>query len=50
LKGCASGECFNRLGTDWTDQRIERRRDPYLRARVPHEKIARDWKEGSDNE
>jgi len=48
LKGCASGECFNRLGADWTDQRIERRRDPYLRERVPREKITWDWKEEDD--
>lgn len=50
LIGCGEGECYHRLGTEWTGQRIDRVRDPYLRNRVPREKIARDWKGGAENE
>jgi coenzyme F420-reducing hydrogenase delta subunit len=43
IAGCAESACFNRLGVDWTKQRIAGRRDPYLRARVPRERIAMIW-------
>jgi ferredoxin/coenzyme F420-reducing hydrogenase delta subunit len=43
VAGCAESACYNRLGIDWTEQRFARRRDPYLRARVPRERIATIW-------
>jgi coenzyme F420-reducing hydrogenase delta subunit len=43
IAGCAESACFNRLGVDWTKQRIAGTRDPYLRARVPRERIAMVW-------
>jgi ferredoxin/coenzyme F420-reducing hydrogenase delta subunit len=43
LAGCAPGRCREREGLEWTEQRIDGRRDPYLRTRVPRERIARCW-------
>ncbi len=43
LTGCAAGDCFYRLGIHWTQQRIAGLRDPRLRARVPHERVATCW-------
>jgi len=43
LTGCREGGCFQRFGIDWTEQRIARLRDPYLRDRVPAERIGRCW-------
>jgi coenzyme F420-reducing hydrogenase delta subunit len=43
IAGCAESACFNRLGVDWTKQRIAGTRDPYLRARVPRERFAMIW-------
>ncbi len=43
LSGCASGNCHYRLGIDWTKQRLARARDPYLRNRVPRERIEQVW-------
>ncbi|MBI4273909.1 MAG: cytochrome b N-terminal domain-containing protein [Rhizobiales bacterium] len=43
IAGCARSACFNRLGAEWTEQRIAGTRDPYLRARVPRERIATIW-------
>ncbi len=43
VAGCAENACFNRLGIVWTEQRFARQRDPYLRARVPRERIATIW-------
>lgn len=43
IAGCAESACYNRLGVDWTKQRIEGTRDPYLRARVPRERIVTIW-------
>lgn len=43
IAGCAESACFSRLGIAWTKQRIERTRDPYLRTRVPRERIATVW-------
>ncbi len=39
LGGCREGSCFHRLGIDWTLRRIAGERDPYLRARVPRERL-----------
>ena len=43
LTGCSEGDCFYRLGIQWTEQRIAGLRDPRLRARVPHERVATCW-------
>jgi ferredoxin/coenzyme F420-reducing hydrogenase delta subunit len=43
VAGCAESACYNRLGVQWTEQRFARQRDPYLRARVPRDRIATIW-------
>lgn len=43
LTGCQGGDCFHRLGIDWTEARIACERDPYLRPRVSREKVAACW-------
>jgi ferredoxin/coenzyme F420-reducing hydrogenase delta subunit len=43
LTGCRQGDCHHRQGIDWTRQRIEGTRDPYLRQRVPRKRLATCW-------
>jgi coenzyme F420-reducing hydrogenase delta subunit len=43
IAGCSESACYNRLGIEWTRQRVAGERDPYLRARVPRERIAMIW-------
>ena len=43
LSGCRDGDCYYRLGIPWTRQRIAGERDPYLRKRVPRERLASCW-------
>jgi coenzyme F420-reducing hydrogenase delta subunit len=43
LAGCRQGDCYNRLGIRWTQSRIAGTRDPYLRERVPRERVAFSW-------
>ena len=43
LTGCRAGDCHFRQGVDWMEQRIGGRRDPYLRGRVPRERVAWTW-------
>ena len=43
LTGC--GDCRFRFGMDWTEQRINRQRDPNLRRRVGAHRIAMAWLE-----
>ncbi len=43
IAGCAERDCQNRLGRDWTLQRIARERDPFLRNRVPRERLLTVW-------
>ncbi len=43
LTGCAEGDCHYRLGIQWTEQRLAGERDPYLRKRVPRERIGEFW-------
>jgi ferredoxin/coenzyme F420-reducing hydrogenase delta subunit len=43
LTGCALGDCHNRLGNRWAEQRLAGERDPYLRERVPRERIGKFW-------
>jgi coenzyme F420-reducing hydrogenase delta subunit len=48
LAGCREGACYYRFGAEWTQERIERRRDPYLRARVPRERLCTIWAAPTD--
>ena len=43
IAGCAESACYHRLGIAWTKQRFDRTRDPYLRARVPRDRVAMIW-------
>ncbi len=43
VAGCAERACYNRLGVSWTQERFAGRRDPYLRARVPRERLRTIW-------
>ncbi len=43
IAGCAERACYNRLGVEWTKARFARKRDPYLRQRVPRERLATIW-------
>ena len=43
VAGCAESACYNRLGVNWTVQRFAGLRDPYLRKRVPRERLATIW-------
>jgi ferredoxin/coenzyme F420-reducing hydrogenase delta subunit len=43
IAGCAERECWNRLGGEWMQQRMARTRDPYLRERVPRERLLTVW-------
>lgn len=45
LSGCAHNDCQYRLGARWTEQRMNRERDPRLRKRVDNEKLAMLWAE-----
>jgi len=45
LGGCAHGGCDYRLGSTWTEQRMNRERDPQLRKRVDNKKLALMWTE-----
>jgi ferredoxin/coenzyme F420-reducing hydrogenase delta subunit len=43
VAGCPENACHNRLGGEWTAQRIAGLRDPHLRARVPRERLKLFW-------
>ncbi|MDX1709859.1 MAG: cytochrome b N-terminal domain-containing protein [Rhodovibrionaceae bacterium] len=43
LAGCAENGCHARLGLEWTQQRLAGERDPYLRERVPRERLRCLW-------
>lgn len=43
IAGCADCDCHHRLGERWLQERIERERQPGLRARVPRERILTRW-------
>jgi coenzyme F420-reducing hydrogenase delta subunit len=49
LVGCRENDCHYRLGMKWTGQRMDRTRDPYLRRRVPRERIGHCWCGIADN-
>ncbi|MEO5336217.1 MAG: cytochrome b N-terminal domain-containing protein [Magnetospirillum sp. WYHS-4] len=39
VASCRSCDCFNRLGDRWMEERMDGMRDPYLRRRVPRERL-----------
>ncbi len=43
IAGCAERDCQNRVGVKWTKDRFARVRDPFLRERVPRERILTVW-------
>ena len=43
LAGCEENACRHRLGIRWTEARLEGRRDPHLRNRVPRERLFTLW-------
>ena len=43
ISGCAEHDCFERLGDQFTEQRIANQRDPNLRDRVPRDRVAVSW-------
>jgi len=43
IVGCAENSCLNRRGGDWTRDRMERRRDPCLRKRIPDGRVRLIW-------
>lgn len=43
LTGCEPANCYNRYGSEWMEERIEGKRDPKLRKRVPRERVDRLW-------
>lgn len=46
LEGCGGGDCLNRFGANWTADRVAGIRDPYLRKRVPRERLVLGWQDG----
>ncbi len=43
IAGCEGCDCHHRLGERWTQERIERIRQPALRKRVPRERLLSVW-------
>jgi ferredoxin/coenzyme F420-reducing hydrogenase delta subunit len=43
ITGCRNEACYHRFGIRWTEERIAQTRDPYLRARVPRERLHVFW-------
>jgi ferredoxin/coenzyme F420-reducing hydrogenase delta subunit len=43
IAGCSENACHNRFGGAWTIARLAGDRDPYLRARVPRERVVTVW-------
>ncbi len=43
IAGCTEGDCQHRLGNEWTNERMARRRDPYLRRRVNARRLLLSW-------
>jgi len=48
VAGCAERDCFNRYGVEWTEARFARERDPFLRRRVPRERVRTIWAGSSE--
>lgn len=49
LTGCELANCYNRYGSEWMEERIEGKRDPKLRKRVPRDRIDRLWSSQIDD-
>lgn len=43
LTGCGDGDCYHRFGIPWTEDRLAGLRDPYLRKRVPRNRLHACW-------
>ncbi len=43
ITGCRQCDCYHRLGDHWLKERLAGIRDPYLRDRVPRERIRTFW-------
>jgi ferredoxin/coenzyme F420-reducing hydrogenase delta subunit len=43
LTGCTDVTCYHRYGVKWTKERLAGERDPYLRARVPRQRLRTLW-------
>lgn len=48
ISGCREGACYHRFGIRWMEDRIARKRDPYLRGRVPRERLHVCWGAGAE--
>lgn len=48
LTGCSQCDCHHRLGIQWTEARLTGMRDPYLRKRVPRDRINVFWAASSE--
>jgi len=48
VSGCRRGECHYRLGQHWLVERLEGKRDPRLRKRVPRDRVAQIWAAPTD--
>ena len=50
ITGCRENDCYHRLGGLWTAQRLNREREPRLRARVErkHERVRLFWASATD--
>ncbi len=44
VAGCQEGDCYFRLGDRWTSGRLAGTRDPFLRKRVPLERLRLSWR------
>lgn len=43
IAGCRENGCYNRFGARWTAARLAGERDPYLRTRVPRNRVVTVW-------
>jgi quinol-cytochrome oxidoreductase complex cytochrome b subunit/coenzyme F420-reducing hydrogenase delta subunit/Pyruvate/2-oxoacid:ferredoxin oxidoreductase delta subunit len=50
ISGCRECDCHFRLGGNWTERRLARQRDPYIRQRVPKERFKLNWSSPSRQE
>ena len=50
VTGCSEGACAYRLGTRWTEERLNRGREPHLRASVPRGRLGMGWLAAGDHQ
>ncbi|MEE8393316.1 MAG: cytochrome b N-terminal domain-containing protein [Rhodospirillales bacterium] len=48
VASCRQCDCFNRLGDRWLHDRLDGTRDPYLRKRVPRQRVHVSWVSKTD--